>query len=101
MAEQFASDMRTMIDERPTEFGYAGGRYRAIRSKLSGEFVSGEYGEIAGYRFSLRVICSDLPNIPKSGETVTVGNERYRIIDPVELDSFDVSVLIHLAAEER
>lgn len=101
LSEQYAADLRRMIEERPTSFGYGGGRYTAIRSKLSGEFAASEYGVIAGYRFSLRVLCSDLPQIPKSGDKVEIGTEVYRIMEPVEVDSFDVSVLLHLASEAR
>lgn len=99
LAEQYAADLGRMIADRPTEFGYMGGTYTGLRSKLSRDFTLGDYGYTTGYRFSLRVLAASLPQVPEKGETISIGEVKYRILDPVELDSFDVSVLLHLAGE--
>lgn len=96
LAEQYAADLARLIAERPTEFGYRKQTFRALRSKLSSEFTLGDFGVVSGYRFSLRALCSDLPQIPEEGEVVSVGAVDYRIMNPVEVDALGISVLLHL-----
>ena len=99
LAEQFAADLNRMIEASPTEFGYAGSTLTGRRSKLSSEFTLGDYGVQSGYKFSLRVLRSALPRMPREGEIVTIGAEEFRILNPVEIDALGVSVLLHLGGE--
>lgn len=101
LADIYRDDMVRMLEERRTEFGYRGGNYRAIRSMLSSEFSLGDYGYTTGYRFTLRAIVSELPQIPKEGELVSVGDEEFRILNPVEVDTFGVSVKLHLGGKAK
>lgn len=101
LAERHQESLKRTRQLRSVEFGYSGDTYRGIRAKMSSEFTRGDYGFTTGYLFSIRAIVSELPRIPKSGERITVGDVRHRILDPVEIDSYDVSVLLHLGPEAK
>lgn len=99
LSEQYAADLRQMMEDRPTEFSYSGGNFTGIRSKLSEEFARGDYGYTTGARYTLRAFCEDLPQTPKPEELIAIGGESFRIKSPVEVDSFGVSVLLNLVPE--
>lgn len=94
---EFEQVLRELIADRPTAFSYRGAEYTAIRSRMDSEFLQGDYGYVSGYRFTLRAVLSDFGDeTPKAGDLVNVGAETFRILDPVEIDSLGVGVLLHL-----
>ena len=97
LKSMYECDLRELISFHPTKFHFCNRECVGIRSKQERNFELSDYGCIAGYKFTLRAIISDLPRRPESGDTVFVDGEEYRIIDPVEVDSQCVSVKMHLA----
>lgn len=94
--------LRRLISERSVKLTLRGRSVSAARGRAASEYALSDYGVTAGYSMSLRVLLSDLDGVaPESGQIAIVSGTEYRILEPVEIDSFGVSALIHLGSKAK
>lgn len=94
---QITADIRALIAENPVTVVAGSSTVSAHRAKVVYGELSGDYGAIEQYTFSVRAIAADFSTLPKTGDVVTVAGVSRRVLAPGgDVDSLGVSVLIHL-----
>jgi hypothetical protein len=94
---QITADIRAMIAENPVTVVSGSSTVSAHRTKVVYGEISGDYGAVEEYSFSVRAIAADFTSLPKTGDVITVSGVSRRVLAPGgDLDSAGVSVLIHL-----
>lgn len=94
---QIKADVRALIAENPVALVIGSSTVSCRKTKVVYGETSGDYGSIEQYNFSVRAIVSDFSALPKTGDIITVAGESRRVLAPGgDIDSFGVSVLIHL-----
>ena len=94
---QITADIRAMIADNPVTVVAGSSTVSARRTKVVYGELSGDYGAIEQYTFSVRAIAADFSTLPKTGDVITVAGVSRRVLAPGgDIDSAGVSVLVHL-----